>query len=417
MKSVKELTENLEAKKQEARDFVKGLEGETLTDEQRASIDSLTDEVEALKGDLERAKRLEEITKVEAKKAANAAGAAPSTSEERELQKMADNFTFGEAVRAAYGVAKDEGYVKEIRQMGEEEARRIGKSTNGISIPSSIYTRMPEKRANVTENTTTGIVNTDFVQSVYARTVLGRAGATFISAVQDTRVPIIGKVSTQWEGEVDSSADSGSSTTKVDLTPIRLSGYVNYSKQAALQANYSLEGALRNAFEMAIAEKFDYACFTDDSSNGAFNYLGNGKTPVTGTHDTAWKLAKAVYEEVLGNNHNVEIGAFVASSTLWGEFQEAVKATGVSAVVGDDGRILTHPLLFSTQVADIESNKASLYFGDFSRVMAAQFGPIDLMVDPYSVATSGMDRLVLNSFWDMALVQDAAISVAGFTAS
>jgi len=38
-----------------------------------------------------------------------------------------------------------------------------------------------------------------------------------------------------------------------------------------------------------------------------------------------------------------------------------------------------------------------------------------LMVDPYSVATSGMDRLVLNSFWDMALIQDAAISVGGYT--
>jgi len=415
MKSVKELTENLEAKKQEVRDFVKGLEGETLTDEQRASIDSLTEQAEGLKGDIERAKRLEEVTKVEAKKAASVAGATPSTSEERELQKMADNFTFGEAVRAAYGVAKDEGYIKEIRQMGEEEARKIGKSTNGIAIPSKIHSRLssPEKRANVTENTTTGIQTTDFVQSVYAKTILSKLGGTFISAVEDTRVPIIGAVSTQWEGEVDAAADGGSATTKVDMTPIRLAGYVNYSKQAALQANYSLEGALRNAFASAIAAKFEYAVFTDDTGNGSFADLGAGKTQVTGATGVA--LVHALIEEVLGNNHLQGNLGFAISHSLYSEIQTAVLATGVSALVQEGMIEGMYPFEYSTQIADIASGQEAAYFGDWSKAWSAQFGPIDLMVDPYSVATSGMDRLVLNSFWDFALIQDAAISVGGYT--
>jgi len=415
MKSVKELTENLEAKKQEARDFVKGLEGETLTDEQRASIDSLTDEVESLTGDLERAKKLEEVTKVEAKKAAAVAGNSASTSEERELQKMADNFTFGEAVRAAYGIAKDKGFIDEIRQMGEEEARKIGKSTNGIAIPSKIHSRLssPEKRANVTENTTTGIQTTDFVQSVYAKTILSQLGGTFISAVEDTRVPIIGAVSTQWENETDAAADGGSATTKVDMTPVRLSGYVNYSKQAALQANYSLEAALRDAFASAIAAKFEYAVFTDDSSNGAFNYLGNGKTAVTGATGVA--MVHALVEEVLGNNHLQGNLGFAVSHSLYSEIQTAVLATGVSALVQDGMIEGLYNYEYSTQIADIASGQETIYFGDWSKAWSAQFGPIDLMVDPYSVATSGMDRLVLNSFWDFALIQDAAISVAGYT--
>lgn len=415
MKNSKELRELLDAKKAEARELVKGFEGEQLTDEQRDSIDSLTNEIEVLKSDLERTIKMEEVTKEEARKAASVAGHKASTGEERELDKMAADFTFGEAVRAAYGVSKDKGFMDEVRQMGEEEARKIGKSTSGIAIPSKIHSRLssPEKRANVTENTTTGIQTTDFVQSVYAKTILSQLGGTFISAVEDTRVPIIGTVSTQWEGETDAAADGGSATTKVDMTPIRLSGYVNYSKQAALQANYSLEGALRDAFASAIAAKFEYACFTDDSSNGAFNYLGNGKTAVTGATGVA--LVHELVEEVLGNNHLQGNLGFAISHSLYSEIQTAVLATGVSALVQNDMIEGMYPFEYSTQIADIASGQESIYFGDWSKVWSAQFGPIDLMVDPYSVATSGMDRLVLNSFWDMALIQDAAISVGGYT--
>jgi len=32
-------------------------------------------------------------------------------------------------------------------------------------------------------------------------------------------------------------------------------------------------------------------------------------------------------------------------------------------------------------------------------------------MDPYTQAIKGTNRLILNSYWDMALVQDGAISV------
>ena len=415
MKSSKELKELREEKISEARTLAESLKDKELTDEQRNSLDTLQNAIDTLKGDITRAEKLEETLKVETKKAANVAGHSASKSEEKELDKIAKDFTFGEAVRAAYGLIPKEGAVREMHSEGEKEMQRIGKDSrsNSVVIPSGMLKRMNvEKRANITENTTTGIQNTDFVQSVYAQTVLGQRGATFIDAVQDVRVPIIGAVSTQWEGETDASADGGSATTKVDLTPIRLGAYVNFSKQAALQANYSLEGALRQAFAQAIAAKFELACFTDDSGNGSFAYLGSGKTAVTG--GTATAMANALIEEVLGNNHLQGNTGFVWSHDLYTEVETAVLATGVSALV-QNGNMLGYGYNYSTQVADIATGQEAAYFGDWSKVWAAQFGGIELLLDPYTQAASGMDRLVLNSFWDMALIQDAAISVAGYT--
>lgn len=410
MKSSKELLELRDSKKLEAKQLAEKFDNTALTDEQRTQVDNLLAEIETLNGDIERAKRMEELTKIEAKKAANFAGAPAEQGEARELDKIAGDYAFNAAVRAAFEGGRPDGVIREMHEEGLREMSKVGVSTksNSILVPSSIL-----KRANVTENTTTGVVTTDFVQSVYAKTILRDLGATFISSVQDSRVPIIGTVSTQWEGEVDAAADGGSATTKVDLTPKRLASYVNYSKQAALQSNYSVENALRQAMMMAIASKLEYATFTDDSGNGAFNYIGNGKTQAGGTSNTAWLLVEAVVEEVLGNNHLQGNLGFAITHQLWSLFHSAVQVTGVKALVEND-RIMGYPVRFSTQIADIASGKESVYFGDWSKLWTAQFGAIEILVDPYSVSTSGMDRLVLNSFWDQALIQDAAISVDGY---
>ena len=67
---------------------------------------------------------------------------------------------------------------------------------------------------------------------------------------------------------------------------------------------------------------------------------------------------------------------------------------------------------FSNQIADITN--PAVYYGDFSKVQIAQFGGVEILVDPYTQAVSGTNRLILNSYWDAALVQDAAISVGTF---
>jgi hypothetical protein len=90
--------------------------------------------------------------------------------------------------------------------------------------------------------------------------------------------------------------------SKKDLAPRRLAAYVDYSKQSAMQANSSLESALRNSIAQAVGAKVEYALFTDDTANGAFEWLGNGKTELTNASISA--LVLALIEEVQGNNHN-----------------------------------------------------------------------------------------------------------------
>jgi len=373
-------------------------ENRDFSDEEKVSFDTNMERLTTLVDELPKTEKLEEIRM----KAANLSGA-PVASASKEEKEILRDFSFGKAVRAAFG-GKLEGVEAEMAQEGEKEMHSIGRSSNGIVIPSMIL-----NRAVITENGTSGIEQQSFVDAVYANTILGDLGVTRIATSTDQRIPILGAVSTQWETEVSDAIDGGAAMSKKDLAPRRLAAYVDYSKQAALQANSSLETALRNSIAQAVAAKVEYAMFTDDSANGAFAYLGNGKTPVTNASISA--LVLALIEEVQGNNHNRGNLGFAISNDLFSDVYQAAQVSGVNPLIVNE-MIMGMMAKFSNQIADITN--PAVYYGDFSKVQVAQFGGMEILMDPYTQAIKGTNRLILNSYWDAALVQDAAISVGTF---
>jgi HK97 family phage major capsid protein len=373
-------------------------ENRSWTADEQVSFDTNMARLTTLVEALPKAEKEEEIRMT----AANLSGAPVATTnkEEREIVK---DFSFGKAVRAAFG-GKLEGVELEMAQEGEKEMNAIGRSSNGIVIPSMIL-----NRAVITENGTSGVESQSFVDAVYANTILGDLGVTRISTSTDQRIPILGAVSTQWETEVSDAIDGGAAMTKKDLSPRRLAAYVDFSKQAALQANSSLETSLRNSIAQAVAAKVEYALFTDDSANGAFDYLGAGKTPVTNASISA--LVLALIEEVQGNNHNRGNLGFAISNDLFSDVYQAAQVSGVNPLIVNE-MIMGMMAKFSNQIADITN--PAIYYGDFSKVQVAQFGGVEILMDPYTQAIKGTNRLILNSYWDAALIQANALSVGTF---
>ncbi len=380
-------------------------EDRTMTTDEQTAFDADFAELERLSSDLDKAEKYETLRAKEASRVG--VSFSKPTKEEKEKDELVRDFTFGAAVRAAYGEKLD-GVEAEMHQEGMQEMQRIGQSSSGIVIPSMIL-----NRAVVAEADSTGIEAQNFVQGVYAKTVLGDLGVTRVNTSTDQRIPIIPSVTTQWETEVSDAADGGNVLTKIDLAPKRLASYLDFTKQAAMQSNYSIESALRAAFQESIAAKVEYACFTDDTANGSYEWLyspaGVDKTAITSA--TASTAILGVIEEVMGNNHNFGNLGFALSADLYAALSVAVKVSGVNALLNDSGDMLMgRKAKFSSQLAQIGS-KDAFYYGNWSKVQIAQFGGIEILTDPYTQAIGGKTRLVLNSYWDMAITQAAAISV------
>lgn len=401
MRNSKTIREEIGASKStlDALETLVTSENRDFTEEEKVSFDTNMEELSRLVDELPKTEKMEEIRK----NAANLGGS-PVAVETKEEKEIVRNFSFGKAVRAAFG-GKLDGLEAEMAQEGEKEMAAIGRSSNGIVIPSMVL-----NRAVITENGSTGVEAQSFVDAVYANTILDDLGVTRVSSTSDQRIPILGAVTTQWETEVSDAVDGGSAMSKKDLAPKRLAAYVDFSKQAAMQANESIEGALRNSIAQAVGAKVEYALFTDDSANGAYDYLGNGKTALTNADIT--DLMMALVEEVQSNNHNRGNLGFAISNDLFTEVYTAAQVSGVNPLIINEA-IMGVAAKFSNQIADITN--PAVYYGDFSKVQIAQFGGVEILMDPYTQAIKGTNRLILNSYWDAALVQDAAISVGTFT--
>jgi len=396
--------------KAEDRDFTE--DEQTLWDEDMAEMERLMPELD--KKEKEEAIRLKAasiggkpIVQVDV---GNAAGTGIQ-GEPKDLKKIVKEFSFQAAVRAAITGKFDDGLHKEMHEEGTREMRAIGQDAVGIVIP-GIITNAKQERAVITENSTTGIEVTSFVDGVYANTILGDLGVTRLSSNTDQRIPIIPSLTTQWEGETDDAADGGSAITKKDLSPTRLASFLDYSIQAAMQHNESLDAALRRGFQEAVGAKVEFAVFTDDTGNGGPADIGAGKTPVGGA--TVTLNALGLVEEIITNNQLRGNLGFAISNTIYTEYWTAVQATGVSPLINESTMTIQgYPFFFSSQIADIAVGEEATYFGDWSKFYMASFGGVEILTDPFTQAIGGKVRLVLNSYWDFVLAQDSAISVSG----
>lgn len=397
-----------------------------LTDEESTEYSAKVDELARLNDEFDKAEKLNELRlkgakdklKQDKNTADRVANVIPKQTKTDNEDQASRAFNFGKALRGLY-TGKFEGVEGEMHQEGVRQLGNIGKSTttgrHSFAMPGFIA-----NRATVTEggNSVAGIQQGPIEEGLHAKSVLN-GWATFWTGLQDYRIPLITSTTTAWEGETDATADGGTNINKLDLNPTRLACYVDISKQAVMQLNPSLIQAYQRDIQMSVSDAIDTAVFT--STSGAPAYIGTGKTAVTDANIN--ELVLKVMEEVIGNKAWKGNLGYVASHTLMTELFSAVQVSGVSPLVnrssiaGDPtvGTIAGIPLRVSPFVADIASTQESVYGGDWSQLVIAQFGAVEILFDPYTQAVSGVDRLVLNSYYDFGLKQSNGISVGGYT--
>jgi HK97 family phage major capsid protein len=405
--NVKQIRENIADVTQRLQDLsdLATAENRDFTEVERANFDNDMAKVESLKSDLERAEKLEAFRADQAAKvAANAAGAATT---DKPMDEAAKRFSFTRAIDGLLS-GNITGLEREIAAEGAKEMRAVGGevSGNGIVVPLAML-----QRAVVAINGTAAVENQSFEQGIYANTILGELGVTRLTSTSDSRIPILGQVTTEWETETGDANDGGSALSKKDLAPRRLAAFVDYTKRAAMQHNESLEALLVSSIQQAVAAKIEKAVFTDESAAGAYKPIFDGKTAKTASTLTA--VVMAIVQEVMDENQNRGNLGFAASSKLFSDLMVAAQIANVNPLVVNS-QIMGAILRFSTQMAQI-STKDVIYYGDWSKLQIAQFGGIEILVDPYTQATKGTTRLVLNSYFDSVLVRGGAISVGRLT--
>lgn len=369
-------------------------EERSMNDEETNKFNELDAKATALKAEAERAVKIENMR---AEMASNV------TTEESKIKK---DFSYLRAIEGFINGNMD-GIEAEMHQEAKNEARSMGRTINGVGIPNMIL----ESRANVVTNGTAGVDTQSFAASLQGESILANLGATFFTGLQnDVRIPVMGATTVAWEGETDATADGGQALSKLDLSPTRIATKVNLSKQLIAQHNESVEAAFVNDIARAVATKIDGAVFSNTA--GAPTWIGDGKTAIDKTDIV--DLMLALEEEVAGNKGLSGNLGYAISHKLMAEVKKGAKVSQIASLYAD-GQLNGYPAYFSPFIGDPSLNEEGVFFGDWSQLVVAQFGGLDITIDPYTLADQGMVRLVLNSYHDFGLKQAGAISIGEFS--
>ena len=295
-----------------------------------------------------------------------------------------------------------------VIELGAQEMRKSGLSYSGqIQLP--VEERddpKPTDGAIAATAQTQGaeIVETeklDILGPLRGKSILAEAGATFLTGlVGNISIPMYSGSTCGWKGEMVAADNGMGEFDTVELSPKRLTAYIDISKQFLVQDSVGAEEMLRADIVNALVAKLEKTIFGDAQGDatkpeGIF-YNAEEQDPSY----SAVCEAEADLTDYLGDKR------FVMSPSA----KSAFKQTTISGQLSDL-RLLMQGNEVDGYPVSASSNVVAdgWAFGDFRELVVAQWGAIDIVVDPYTLATKNAIRLVINAFFDAKVRREGAI--------
>ena len=289
-----------------------------------------------------------------------------------------------------------------VIEMGATEMRKSGLSFSGqIQLP-------VEERGDAVAATvaTDGkeIVATDklnILGPLMDKSILAEAGATFLTGlVGNISIPTYTGSTCGWKGELEAADNGKGNFGSVELSPKRLTAYIDISKQFLAQDSVGAEEMLRADIVNALVAKLESTIFGDAAGDntkpaGIFN-----SAEVVAPSYQAVCDAEAAVKDYSGEKR------FVMGPSAKSAFKQATISGAKSdlRLLLEDGEVDGYPVSDSSNVV-----AGGYAFGDFGELVVAQWGGIDIVVDPYTLATKNAIRLVINAHFDAKVRRDGAI--------
>jgi HK97 family phage prohead protease/HK97 family phage major capsid protein len=321
------------------------------------------------------------------------------------VQNVRARFDLGKAIREAANGSLS-GLEAEMNSEAVNEFRQAGISVaNGINIPAMMLRADAAPMATETVSSVSAAVNqgvqTDvggpianyrpvtFADKMGVRKLTGLTGDVSIP-VQSTNVTTV--TTTNEADPVDS---TNIALTSVTLSPERLSAHTKVSQQLLAQNSFDLQSFLADDIRRGL--ELQYNTELKGVIEGITETAGVDLDPA----DIPYLLEEALRDagvDYTGAYFLMEAGAF---KTL----RRATLDAGSGLMAAPDrNNVIGYPTLVSSLFTD-----DNVYMVQPADLVCAEWGGINIMVDPYTEAHKDVVRIVANMYMDCAILREAGV--------
>ena len=293
---------------------------------------------------------------------------------------------------------------------------RDARNKEGHTIEVPAYSEMMRSAISV-GNEGTDVVPTEFkglLEPLYAQSALAKLGVRFYSGLPqgNVHVPIMAKGTVGWATEMGNASDGAQTFSSIELTPHRLTAYVDISVQLLNQDTIGIEEAIRRDIVKGISDKLEATIFGSEAGStskpkGMFWDATLG-TPAVRTLEDGTDFAKVCGIEAEVEAANYTDVKYLLSPNAKADLRAMAKSSKNTQLVYEGGEVDGTPAITTSNVG---INGAYIY-GDWNNLLIGSWGNIRITVDEYTQATKGCVRLVVNAYFDAKVAREDAFAYA-----
>ena len=423
MKNLETLLEErevLEARTAEMLTIVRGtedVEKRELTEEETTSWSELKESRIALDKSIKLAEEMQNEERILAAKSA------PKHAKVSPEAKLAADMSIVRGIQNLMNNKPLEGAEAEAHQEAISEARSMGLNFSGnFQIPSVVA------RANSATGATSAgglspLIKEDIMQMqpfLTPKLFLEELGATMMTGLQSNfKIPVGDtQSSATWNSETGTADETTPIIKELTASPNRLAAYTKFSRQALIQPVVAIEKMVRDQLLGAEARAVQYAAIngsgTGNTPEGILNNAGVNTITTGGTLTRAHliEMRKAI------QSLNADKGTlnYLTNPDVEAYLNNLLVDAGSGNFVWDAAqtdKLMGYGAKTSTLMPnDLSSSNSGMIFGDFSKLFIMQWGGRSISVDPYTSLKNAQVEVVLDSYYDVKVVQPEAFSIA-----
>jgi len=306
------------------------------------------------------------------------------------------------------------------REASDEIAKRLGKEPKGFFVPNDIS--WGQRDLTVGSATAGGNLKgtdhmgQDFVDALRPRLVLAEMGATMMSGLQgDVAIPALNaKTTAYWVAENAAPTEGAPTVRQITMSPKTVGAYIDISRKLMIQSDPSAESIFRNDMVNQVASAIDAVGINGGGSNeptGILQTSGIGSVAL-GTNGAAptWASVVNLVREVSVDNALLGNLRFLTEAKAVAKLRNTLKVASTDSIhIMDAGNQLFGYDVTQTNNVPSALTKGSgsalsaMIFGNFADVIIAEWGGVDVLVDPYTGSSTGATRVTVFKDVDVAV--------------
>lgn len=316
--------------------------------------------------------------------------------------KTMKEFRLLNAIRAKVEERNFDEASQELINAGIEEMRKVGHNitSNSICVPFEMRTISGQEAVD-------NIVF-DLLTPLRNKLVLTQAGAQVLSGLTGSGAfALLGDTTAYWKGETKN-ADNDS-IIRAEIKPRFISAKTTIDKQWLTQTSQSVEGMIKDRILNAIAQKLEATILGNGIGNeyipaGLLGGISATKKPAVNgvvSFDNIVALETAV-DSANGINGTP---VYITNAKGRGLLKTANKGAKTDTKICENSEINGYKLICSNNVPSIDFGdgvEQPVIFGNFSDLVIAQWGGLEIVVDPLTKAENGEIVLTATGLFDIA---------------